>query len=149
RALSRKRQTGGGMAWHRRWWSLGLVVLLAGCASNLPDWAQPRQSLAGDMSQPAAPHVVRFQVKDETLKPMLPQIQLPPPPIAAPAGFGPQQVSYANRGQVRVRVRAWVNGRPIFEDEVMQAAGPEMRRVYALPDSQRGEKMAELFNTVI
>ena len=145
------------MAWHRRWLGVSLVGLsgwlLSGCASELPDWARSQHSYAEDISLKAAP-VVRLQTPDGpavTLKqPLLP----PPepaskPPIPAQPDSGIQQTSYANRGKVRVRVRAWVNGRPIFDDEVMQGAGPEMRRVYSLPESQRSEKMTELLNAVI
>jgi hypothetical protein len=148
------------MAWHRRWVGVGLIGmsgwLLTGCASELPDWARSQHSYAEDISLKAAP-VVRLQTPDGpavTLKPpLLPPQPLSKPmiaaPIAAPPDEGVQQVSYANRGKVRVHVRAWVNGRPIFDDEVMQGAGPEMRHVYSLPESQRSEKMAELLNAVI
>lgn len=146
--------------WHRRWLGVSLiglsVWLLTGCASALPDWAQPEHSYAQDISLKAAP-VVRSQTPDGpavTLKqPLPPPEPLSKPLIAAPIATqtdgGIQPVSYANRGKVRVRVRAWVNGRPIFDDEVMQGAGPEIRRVYGLPDSQRSEKMTELLNAVI
>jgi parvulin-like peptidyl-prolyl isomerase len=161
------------MAWNRRWLGVGLVGmsgwLLTGCV-NEPDWALPTRTLSADISQPAVP-VVRSQIGDVpgvTLK----QPETPPagpimPLIAPPPGFGvtperpaaltvnppvdpgTQQTSFAARGKVRVRVRAWVNGRPIFDDEVMQAAGPELRRVYSLPENQRAEKVTELMNLVI
>jgi hypothetical protein len=145
------------MAWHRRWLGVSLVGLsgwlLTGCASELPDWARSQHSYAEDISLKAAP-VVRLQTPDGsavTLKqPLLPPPDPPSkPPIPAQPDAGVQQVSYANRGKVRVRVRAWVNGRPIFDEEVIQGAGPEMRRVYSLPESQRSEKMTELLNAVI
>jgi len=50
---------------------------------------------------------------------------------------------------VRVRVRAWVNGAPIFDDEVMQIAAPELRRVSGFSESQRAEKITELFNAAL
>src|SRR6516162_9001326 len=144
------------MAWHRRWLGVSLVGLsvwlLSGCASELPDWARSQHSYAEDISLKAPP-VVRLQTPDGSAVTLKPPLLPPPepaskPPIPAQPDSGIQQTSYANRGKVRVRVRAWVNGRPIFDDEVMQGAGPEMRRVYSLPESQRSEKMTELLNTV-
>jgi hypothetical protein len=145
------------MAWHRRWLGVSLVGLsgwlLTGCASELPDWARSQHSYAEDISLKAAP-VVRLQTPDGSAVTLRPPLLPPPealskPPIPAQPDPGIQQTSYANRGKVRVHVRAWVNGRPIFDDEVLQGAGPEMRRVYSLPDSQRSEKMTELLNAVI
>src|SRR5438874_12577832 len=116
------------MAWHGRGWSMGLVVLLAGCVSE-PEWALPKKSLSEDISQPPKANIVRCQVKDiEKPTTFLPQPQLPKATlnqvvepaqvVAPPPGLGTEQVSFANRGRVRVRGRAWVNGRPIFENEV-------------------------------
>ena len=147
------------MALNRRWLGVSLIgisgLLLTGCASDLPDWAQPTRSLAADINQPAVP-LVRSQAPDGpavTLqKPLLPPPGFGGPPAALPqppADFGTQQVSMTSRANVRVRVRAWVNGRPIFDDEVMQMAGPDLRRVFSLPDAQRAEKMSELMNNVL
>jgi parvulin-like peptidyl-prolyl isomerase len=147
------------MAWNRRWLGVSLIgisgLLLSGCASDLPDWAQPKRSLAADISQPAMP-LVRSQAPDGPAVTLQKPLLAPPgfgsTPAALPqppANFGTQQVSMASRANVRVRVRAWVNGRPIFDDEVMQMAGPDLRRVFSLPDSQRAEKMSELMNNVL
>jgi parvulin-like peptidyl-prolyl isomerase len=167
------------MAWQRRCLSVGLLGisswLLTGCARDLPEWALPANSYAEQISQPANASVTRSQAPEipgVTLKPPLGTPPVPDPiypKIAIPPGFGaplaPErpapivtapivdpnaiQASFASRGKVRVRVRAWVNGRPIFEDEVIQAAGPDMRRVLSLPDNQRADKMTELINAVI
>jgi len=160
------------MAWQRGWVGVSLSAwLLTGCASELPDWAQSKHSYSEDISPKAAP-VVRLQTPDGPGAALLPPQEavtkefssasltssgvhvVPPeapsqPPSAAQPDAAIQQVSYANRGKVRVAVRAWVNGRPIFDDEVLQGAGPEIRRVYSLPESQRSEKMTELVNAVI
>lgn len=125
----------------------GLVV--AGC-TGLPDYAVPRNSLAMDISSPL-PQVARSQMSDVPLpllqKPLAPPPEPQPTPASGPAVM---PASFANRGTVRVSVRAWVNGRPIFTDEVMQMAGPEIRRVIgASPESQRDEKLAELMNKVV
>src|SRR5262249_3198415 len=51
------------------------------------------------------------------------------------------QTSMASQGKVRVRVRAWVNGRPIFDDELTEwALGKEME------EAHKAGKMTEYFN---
>ena len=161
------------MAWKRRWLGVSVIGLsgwlLTGCACDLPDYAMPKRSFAADISETSARPQVRSQVGDGPLgKPQqapppasagLLQVERPPafmegsktPAILVPPppGLGVTQTSLASRGTVRVRVRAWVNGRPIFDDEVMQAAGPEMRRVLSLPDAQRSEEMTKLVNAVL
>jgi parvulin-like peptidyl-prolyl isomerase len=104
----------------------------------------PRQAeLARSQMQDAPPAVLQ--------KPVIPP---PDPPIALPTvpppGPGIVPASLKNQGTVRVSVRAWVNGRPIFDEEVMQLAGPELSRLHpSLPDAQRSDKMTDLMNTVI
>src|ERR1019366_7516496 len=156
---------GGGMAWNRRW--IGVCViglsgcLVAGCADTLPQYATPTRSLAMDISSPSEPRLARLQTQDgpgsilpkpvaPTLPPLDPKIKIdmPPPPPPVPAS-GIQPVSLTNRGTVRISVRAWVNGRPIFDEEVMQMAGSDLAKVYASPDSSRDQKMAELINNVL
>jgi len=109
--------------------------LLGGCA-QLPDYAVPTRSLALDITQPGEPQP-RAQMSDV---PKGVQIAAPKPlDTPSPLNTAPrvepteniQQTSFANRGTVRVRVRAWVNGRPIFDNEVMQMAGPELSRLAA------------------
>jgi len=144
------------MGWNTRWIGVGMSAwLLTGCASDMPEWARSDRSLSADLISPGKA-VVRSQVGDSppvTLK----QPFIPPPP----AGFGVKETptqpkdsgilptSMANRGTVRVRVRAWVNGAPIFDDEVMQIAAPELRRVSGFSESQRAEKITELFNAAL
>ena len=126
---------------------------LAGCAT-LPDYAVPRGSLAMDIS-PRQAELARSQMQDAPpavlQKPVIPP---PDPPVALPTvpppGPGIVPASLKNQGTVRVSVRAWVNGRPIFDEEVMQLAGPELSRLHpSLPDAQRSDKMTDLMNTVI
>ena len=161
------------MAWNRRWLGVSVIGLsgwlLTGCASDLPPYAMPARSFAADISETSARPQVRSQMGGGSFGTMqapaspvipgmlqverpsafmegtkTPAILIPPPP-----GVGVTQTSLASRGTVRVRVRAWVNGRPIFDDEVMQGAGPELRRVYSLPDAQRSEEMTKLVNAVL
>lgn len=140
------------MTWRKEWFGIGVIGLsgvLAGCAS-LPDWATPEKSLAYGISEPAQPRVERAQMPDGR-----PVTLQKPPPIAPPVGViapppGITQTSLSTRGTVRVSVRAWVNGRPIFDDEVMQMAGQDVRRIQvSLSEPQRSEKLAELINTVL
>ena len=148
------------MAWHKRWLSASVVGLsgwlVAGCTSSLPEWAQPRQSMATFISEPGAPQL-RAQMGDA---PRGVQINAPRP-LDLPSPFEKtvsrtepaptiEQTSFSKRGTVSVRVRAWVNGQPIFDNEVMQMAEP---RFYTLPkglsNAQMSEKMAEIVNSTI
>ena len=145
------------MAQQGRWFGVGILgvsaCLLGGC-TQLPDWAQPRHSLAQVISEPGIPQP-RAQMSDgPKIGPIAP---LKPIDIAAPMPIETtsqkaeiQQASYTNRGTVRVRVRAWVNGRPIFDNEVMQMAGPELSRLpNGLTNAERTVKMAEVVNSAI
>lgn len=145
------------MAWQRRW--LGVIAvsgwLMSGCA-QLPDYALPTHSYAQDISATPAPQI-RAQMGDvpqplQTQRPMPLDTPSPirPAPVSPPPVSGTQQVSYTNRGSVKVRVRAWVNGQPIFDNEVMQMAGGELARVPpGLPEAQRSAKIREIFNMAI
>jgi parvulin-like peptidyl-prolyl isomerase len=129
------------------------ALLVTGCARELPGWALPNQSFAQDISQSAPPRVRAQTPEGPTVKPLFPSLEMPkgfgqqsgpkpsvfnPPP--APAGFGVQQTTMSTHGRVRVKVRAWVNGRPIFDDELNQWAGA------GLAEADRGGKMIEHFN---
>lgn len=46
-------------------------------------------------------------------------------------------------GNYRISVKAWVNGKPLFEDEVFQGLPPQViREIQSLPEAQRNEKLA-------
>ena len=161
------------MAWNRRWLGVSVIGLsgwlLTGCASDLPPFAIPARSWSADISETSARPQVRSQVGDGPLGAPVkvtppasagllqverppsfmdgaktPAVLVPPPP-----GTGVLQASLASRGTVRVRVLAWVNGRPIFEDEVKQAGGEVLESVNRMPDSQRAEKHAELTKAIL
>lgn len=143
----------------QRWW-LGLMassglMLLSGCARDLPEWALYKAATSEDIALPAAP-LVRSQ------QPETPPLGLPKPPMTTtipglerpanfiqdkPTALTPKplesttiQTSLSSRGSVRIRVRAWVNGRPIFEDEVAQWA------MQGMSDAHRVGKMTEHYN---
>lgn len=128
--------------------SLGSVFILtvgsmlSGCAS-LPEWAQPEASLRSDLSLPAQARLARLQVSDN------PGVTLKKPtmPTSNPGVIGPppgvEQASLTTRSPMAVSVRAWVNGKPIFDDEVLEAAKP------GLLEAKRAGKMTELFNSIL
>lgn len=144
------------MAWYRRWLSVGMVsmsgLLLGGCASQLPEWAQYRHSPSLDLTSGGT---MRAQMADP---PKSVQIATPRPlDIAPPQPIESistrptiEQTSLSSRGTVRVRVRAWVNGRPIFENEVMQTAGRALALMpKGLSSAEQSRKMTEIVNSAI
>jgi parvulin-like peptidyl-prolyl isomerase len=144
------------MTWHTRWYGIGVLGfsswLVTGC-SSLPEWAQPDEPLDLVLSAPVVPRVERAQMPEG--RPVTLAQPVPPPtPIAPPVAIGPPpgvtQTSLSSRGTVRVSVRAWVNGKPIFNDEVMQMAGQDIQRIHSsLSEPHRSQKMAELMQTVL
>ena len=132
---------------------VGLSAGLSGCGVH-PDWALPEgRSLDTFMTDKQEPRVARLQTGAEGppvgLKKPAPLLDLAPAPATppAPAGFGVIPASASTRGSVRVSVRAWVNGHPIFDDEVMQMAGYGLSKANGLPGAQRAEEMAKVINT--
>ena len=120
-----------------RWIGGGLVGLVSlGCvAADYPGRPSPRE-LIRDLMLPEEPTATRMQRGDD--KPILlaqaptpaatsalPPITLPaPPPVPGlipppPSIGGMQQASMKSVRTQRANVRAWVNGRPIFDDEVL------------------------------
>lgn len=77
------------------------------------------------------------------------------PPTAAPRPPAPipevQQTTLKGSRNLRVSVRAWVNGRPLFDGEVMQIlqARKGWFDVQRLPEPQRSEQMATAYNEAL
>lgn len=78
------------------------------------------------------------------------------PPLAQPSMVPPplpgdtRQVSSIPAKNIRVSVRAWVNGKPIFDEEVMQGiSSGALREVYSLSEPQRSERLAKEYNTAL
>ena len=141
------------------WIGVGLIGLVglavAGCASA-DSAALPiqKQSMAADIPPLGSPRLSRAQRPEGNVtlsRPVSapPTVAAPPAPPGTPADSGTQQTSLVTRGNVRVNVRAWVNGKPIFDDELAQMGGAEMIRLRGLPEPQRSEKMTELFNRLL
>jgi PPIC-type peptidyl-prolyl cis-trans isomerase-like protein len=139
----------------KSWWVasvIGMSGWLTGCA-QLPDFAIPTESLARNISQPGAAQT-RGQMGDAP-KPI--RISNPQPLDVIQAKGTDlskqtpiQQASFANRGTVSVQVSAWVNGRPIFEAEVQQQAGPEqMRLPPGMSAAEASKRIAEIREAAI
>jgi hypothetical protein len=87
--------------------------------------------------------------------------QSPPPPPAPGASVMPQMPPAASAtggptsaarpaGKGSVHVRAWVNGKPIFEDEVFNILGPQIRKIYTeAPPAQRDAELQKAFNKTL
>jgi hypothetical protein len=117
---------------------VGLVgVLLSGCVSGGLAALDGTPSVArAQVPEPSAPLP---QVPETGGKPKV-SLPAPPPaqsnllpalsplqPLQAPLDIQ-QTTALLNGSKICVRVRAWVNGRPIFEDELLHSAGPELSR---------------------
>lgn len=142
------------MAWQRRW--LGVMLAGVGCwltsgCMDLPKWAQPQSSPSSDISQAAMP-----TIRSQTAEGGGVKLQTPTPAIAPPAFAPPPQEkeivqtsAMISRGTVRVSIRAWVNHRPIFDEEVRQGAGPALDALQKQPEPLRSEKMKEQMDSVL
>jgi parvulin-like peptidyl-prolyl isomerase len=134
------------MVRHCSWWMsmfvVGLMMAPLGCASSR-EGAMP---FAQRAEMPA-------DEDDPLLSPTLPaeparisRAQRPdlPDPV--------KQTSLSDRknpppalGKVRVSVRAWVNEKPIFDDEVRSACYPYLMEISQLSEPQRSAKQVEIF----
>ncbi len=66
-----------------------------------------------------------------------------------PGGSAIEQVRL-NQKILRVSVRALVNGKPIFDEEVMQQLPPgAMRELASMPEPRRSERMTEVYNQTL
>lgn len=126
---------------------LGLAFLASGCMSGASTALVQGESLSADlaaagtarlsrMQQPEAPPPLKFRPQDS-----LPGAA-PPPPI--------KPASLSTSKALRVSIRAWVNGRPIYDEEVMQTIP---QRAWAdlqhLGEPQRSERLAEVYNQAL
>jgi len=124
----------------------GILMAPLGCASGRDaalQVAERPESRVGDddpMLSPALPpepaRVSRAQVPDA--KESVRQTSLgtnrdketaPQPPL----------------GKLRVSVRAWVNEKPIFDEEVRTACFPYLQEISRLPEPERSTKMVDIF----
>src|SRR5262245_8514728 len=149
-----------------RWLSLGLLSVqaawLTGCSGARTATLPPeRESLVADLAREESPRLARLQQADTPVPPSLrapSAVSIPeqkssapaPSTLPAPPVGGARQASLTVPSSRKVTVRAWVNGKPIFDDEVMQnIPGSLLRELGKLPDGQRSEKLTELFNQTL
>jgi parvulin-like peptidyl-prolyl isomerase len=129
------------------------ALMLAGCWSTqtaaLPTTGE---SLAADLTIEESPRLARMQ-RGDVAQSQAPKIGAPTPfstigTSSSTSGARPVSLS-APKGK-SMSVRAWVNGRPIFDDEVMNAIPPAaMRPLSNMSESQRIEKLTEIYNQVL
>ncbi len=130
--------------------SVGLLV--TGCFTG-GVYQVPKESLATDLTAETTPRVTRLQQAD----PAAPGFRPPPPPLSAPppppptGSNGTKQVANIVAPKTtRINVRAWVNGKPLFDEEVMQQMPPNvMREVSTMQEPQRSERMTEAYNQTL
>ena len=155
-----------------RWMTAGLLCVqaagLAGCGSTQTA-AMPvqRESLAADLAREESPRLARLQ-QPETPPLKVPAINVPPMPLApltqaenpalAPLPTtgvpelpsGAKQISLTGPRPNKIMVRAWVNGKPVFDDEVMQnIPRSAFQQLAKMSEAQRAEKITELFNQTL
>jgi parvulin-like peptidyl-prolyl isomerase len=133
---------------------LGAGLCVTGCFTGGINQVPGLESLATDLTAEASPRVARSQQpnpSDPRFRPQLaPPTLTPPPPPPPASGNSIQQLSLTPAKNVRVSVRAWVNGKPIFEDEVMQGLSPNvMRELSTMPEPRRSERLSEVYNQAL
>ena len=127
-------------------------LLLTGCFTGGIYQVPGNESLATDLTAEAAPRTARSQQPDPSgpnARPPLAPPPLSPPPL--PPGSGDiKQLSLSTSKNTRVSVRAWVNGKPIFDEEVMQGIAPNMiRDLSTMPEPRRSERLTEAYNQAL
>ncbi len=155
-----------------RWMSAGLLsvhaVCLSGCFSTQSAaFPVERESLAADLAREESPRLARLQqsefpglkvpVPATTTAPSTTALpisttspSLPPPPMNGATNSGTQQTSLVAPRVSKITVRAWVNGKPIFDDEVMQNIPPSaFNLLNKMPAAQQAEKLTEFFNQTL
>jgi parvulin-like peptidyl-prolyl isomerase len=144
------------MAWCGRLFGVCTVLVaglwVSGCVqapATLPTSRDTPFSLNVPDTQPAG-HISRSQQPDPSaLSPRPPTADLPPPPPNAGGpptpGIVPVGLIRPGASQPAVQVRAWVNGKPIFADEVINAmSGHALREVYSRPPAERDAELERL-----
>src|SRR5205823_8623556 len=125
---------------------MSLSSPVAGCFTGGIYQVPESEPLVRDLTAESTPRLTRAQQVDATdprFRPQLaPPVAVPPPPNAAPSASGVAQVNARN---IRVSVRAWVNGKPIFDEEVMQGVPPNaMREIANMPEPRYSERLTEV-----
>jgi parvulin-like peptidyl-prolyl isomerase len=130
------------------WAGIFLAVLgfTSGCVSGPTGLGGTYSgSLAEDMADTITPRLTRLQRGDSTETTFRPELKGPPTPTApmGPPTLGNGPAPQAP-GTFKINVRAWVNGKPLFEEEVMQGLPPALiRELQSMPEAQRREKILD------
>ncbi len=131
---------------------LALGFLVTGCFTGGIAKVGPNEFLSGDLTAEATPRLARMQTPDAGD----PKFRAQSTPLLPPSGPAPslptgtQQTSSTVAKNVRVSVRAWVNGKPIFDEEVMQVIPRQSwRDLNTLPEPQRSERLSDVFRLAL
>jgi parvulin-like peptidyl-prolyl isomerase len=139
--------------------ALALVAgaIMIGCVSERAELRGMLQdSLAEALAAPESPRVARMAQAGPQAGAQAGYIPAAPPPLDNtqpvrfrpndPRGEGPDTA----REVLRVNVRARVNGKPIFDEDIFNAILPDLQRIRrSYTEPQRSEKELELFNTAL
>ncbi|MCI0458690.1 MAG: peptidyl-prolyl cis-trans isomerase [Gemmataceae bacterium] len=125
------------------------VVILGGCASHragaLPVSRDTPFALGLDAPEPEA-RVARAQIPERDR-------HLPPPPVTQATNvapprpqFAPPPAGPAQEERRGISVRAWVNNRPIFDEEVLMGVGRRAQEIMEQSPTQRVAYQTKVYN---
>jgi peptidyl-prolyl cis-trans isomerase SurA len=142
--------------------SMSAGFWITGCFTGGIYQIPENESLSKDLTAESSPRVTRSQQAeppDPTFRPPVappftappmtaPPLTAPPVPPALPSTNEIRQTNLTSPAKkVRVSIRASVNGKPIFDEEVwQQLPQAALRDVGNMPEPQRTERMAEIYN---
>lgn len=124
------------MAWQRiRWLVVPLVAwLVSGCAAERTQLPSSRDTPLHLETPDPEKRIVRAQQPEKEGS------RLPTPPANA-------IISEPDKdGRARVTVRAWVNGKPIYDEEIWYAALPQLARLGEVPPASQAAAQEKIFN---
>jgi hypothetical protein len=129
----------------RRVWALSALVL-AGCMAGQSGQMSVSR---GETPRPAGPPEATSTTQVALLQPPgteqphsapRPSQVVPPPGPVVPASFS----SHADPTRPRLTVRAWVNGKPIFDEDLLRDAAPALAMNERYPEPQRSANRLDI-----
>lgn len=127
-----------------------MLLAAAGCVSSRQQLLDSVPlSQADDLSQRDTARLSRMQRAEPEKEPVMIGRPTPPPlqrvshqePATGPDG--------PVDGGRQVKVRAWVNGKPIFDEDIYFAILPALFKLQELPEAERARKHAEVYNAIL